>query len=144
MLKKCLLMLGMVASLSACMTAPADLDLALTRQSAQHKYVVAVRPLLDPVGINQLHSWEIKLATPGGEPVTQARIGVDGGMPQHGHGFPTRPRVTRELGEGRYLLEGMKFSMTGWWELKLAIEAAPGSDQITFNTVVALPEAGKR
>ncbi|MFM9435138.1 hypothetical protein ACFDR9_002202 [Janthinobacterium sp. CG_23.3] len=144
MLKKFFLPLGMMAALSACSTPPAGLDLALTRPSAQHKYVVTVNPLLDSVAINQLHSWQIKLATPDGAPVTQARFSVDGGMPQHGHGLPTRPRVTRELGEGRYLLEGMKFSMAGWWELKLAIDAAPGSDNITFNTVVALPEAGKR
>ena len=71
----------------------------------------------------------------------QARIAVDGGMPQHGHGLPTRPRVTRELGDGSYLLEGMKFSMTGWWEIKLAIDAAEGTDKVTFNTVVQSPVA---
>lgn len=143
-MKTLLSLLLLTASLSACMTPPTELDLALTRPSEQKKYLVAVRPLADPVPINQLHAWEIKLSTPGGEPVTQAQIGVDGGMPQHGHGFPTRPRVTRELGEGRYLLDGMKFSMTGWWELKLAIQAAPGADKITFNTVIALPSEAKR
>jgi hypothetical protein len=68
--------------------------------------------------------------------VRQARIGVDGGMPQHGHGLPTKPRVTRELGDGRYLIEGMKFSMTGWWEIKLAVQGDRGADKVTFNTVV--------
>ena len=33
----------------------------------------------------------------------------------------------------------MKFSMTGWWEVKLAIQGTPGSDQVTFNTVVSQP-----
>jgi hypothetical protein len=47
--------------------------------------------------------------------------------------------VTRELSEGTYLLEGMKFSMTGWWEVKLAIDGPLGSDKVTFNTVVAQP-----
>src|SRR4249920_3274177 len=32
----------------------------------------------------------------------------DGGMPQHGHGLPTRPVVSRELADGTYLMEGMK------------------------------------
>jgi hypothetical protein len=27
--------------------------------------------------------------------------------------------------------------MTGWWEIKLAIQAAEGSDTAVFNTVVA-------
>ena len=60
-------------------------------------------------------------------------------MPQHGHGLPTRPQVTRESIDGTYLLEGMKFSMSGWWEIKLAIQSAEGSDNVTFNTVVAEP-----
>jgi hypothetical protein len=62
-------------------------------------------------------------------------------MPQHGHGFPTHPRVTRELADGTYLLEGMKFSMTGWWEVKLDIQGPQGADRVTFNTVVASPKA---
>ena len=55
------------------------------------------------------HGGEVRLRS------AVAAITVDGGMPQHGHGFPTRPRVTRDLDDGTYLLEGMKFSMTGWW-----------------------------
>jgi hypothetical protein len=60
-------------------------------------------------------------------------------MPQHGHGLPTRPRITRELEDGTYLLEGMKFSMTGWWEVKLDIQGPQGPDRVTFNTVVGTP-----
>ena len=71
---------------------------------------------------------------PDGAPVHDARFAVDGGMPQHGHGLPTQPRVTRELADGTYLLEGMKFSMTGWWEVKLAIQGPHGADKVTFNT----------
>ena len=40
-------------------------------------------------------------------------------MPQHGHGLPTRPRVTRSLGEGIYEIEGVRFNMGGWWGIKL-------------------------
>ena len=35
----------------------------------------------------------------------------------------------------------MKFSMTGWWELKLAIDGPQGADRVTFNTVVNNPAA---
>ena len=83
-----------------------------------------------------MHSWKVKLATADGTPVRGARFTVDGGMPQHGHGLPTQPRVTRELAEGTYQLDGMKFSMTGWWEVKLAIQGPQGADQVTFNTVI--------
>ena len=68
-----------------------------------------------------------------GGPVDDATIQIDGGMPQHGHGLPTRPRVTRALGNGLYEIEGVRFNMGGWWEFKLAINAPSGSDIVTFN-----------
>jgi hypothetical protein len=68
-----------------------------------------------------------------GQAVTNAGITVDGGMPQHGHGLPTRPRVTRELGNGSYEVSGVRFNMGGWWELKLTITSPAGTDTVTFN-----------
>lgn len=133
-----------IAALAAtvgCMSAPKDLDLALSRPSVDKKYIVTLQPPAQPAAINQLHAWQVKVASPTGVPVTGARIKVDGGMPQHGHGLPTWPQVTRELPDGGYLIEGMKFSMTGWWEIKLAIDGPAGADRVTFNTVVAEPGA---
>ena len=89
--------------------------------------------------INQMHSWQLRLQDAKGAPVTGARFLVDGGMPQHGHGLPTRPRVTREIEAGTYQIDGMKFSMTGWWELTLDIDGARGSDTVTFNMMVKNP-----
>jgi hypothetical protein len=131
------LTLAAAAALAGCMSAPSDLDLSLTRATADGKLVVTLQPPATPAAINQLHSWQVRLATPAGTPIAQARIKVDGGMPQHGHGLPTRPQVTRELSDGTYLIEGMKFSMTGWWEIKLAIESPAGTDKVTFNTIVS-------
>jgi hypothetical protein len=68
-----------------------------------------------------------------GVPVDDATIQVDGGMPRHGHGLPTRPRVTRALGNGLYEIEGVRFNMGGWWEFRLVIDAASRSDVVTFN-----------
>jgi hypothetical protein len=31
----------------------------------------------------------------------------------------------------------MKFSMPGWWELKLKVDGASGVDEITFNTIIS-------
>lgn len=131
------------AAASGCMSPPQGLDLALTRPSIDSNYLVTLQPPARPVAINQLHAWQLRVATPAGKPVAQARIRVDGGMPQHGHGLPTRPQVTRELPDGAYLIEGMKFSMTGWWEIKLAIDGPAGADRVTFNTVVAEPGLGR-
>ena len=138
-----LLSLAALAATTGCMSPPNDLDLALTRPSAENKYLVTLQPPAQPAAINQLHAWQVKLSTHAGTPVTAARIRIDGGMPQHGHGLPTKPQVTRELPDGGYLIEGMKFSMTGWWEIKLAIDGPAGADRVTFNTVVAERGAGR-
>jgi len=137
------LSLAALVATTGCMSPPKDLDLALTRPSVDNNYVVTLQPPASPVAINHLHAWQVKLASPTGAPVSNARIKVDGGMPQHGHGLPTRPQVTRELADGGYLIEGMKFSMTGWWEIKLAIDGPAGADRVTFNTVVAEPGASR-
>ena len=131
------------AAMAGCMSAPSDLDVSLTRATADSRFVVTLQPPATPAAINQLHTWQVRLATPAGAPIAHARIKVDGGMPQHGHGLPTRPQVTQDLSDGTYLIEGMKFSMTGWWEIKLAIESPEGSDKVTFNTVVSERGAGR-
>jgi hypothetical protein len=126
---------------SACGTPPKDLDLSLEKNSAAGVYRVALVPPAQPPAINQMHSWKVKLATADGVPVHGAKFVVGGGMPQHGHGLPTQPRVTREMGDGTYALDGMKFSMTGWWEVKLDIQGPQGADKVTFNTVVNNPSS---
>jgi hypothetical protein len=124
------------AQLSACMTmmhAPSDPELyAPTQMSANQMYRVTMSTS-EPIKVGRLHQWNIKLTTAEGAPVDSASITVDGGMPQHGHGLPTRPIVTKHLGEGEHLVEGMKFNMGGWWVVKFAISSAQGSDIVTFN-----------
>ena len=115
---------------------PADLDTATTRMTEQGTYKVSLASNLDPVGINQIHSWTLTVETPDGQPVENAEIALDGSMPQHDHGFPTSPQVTQELGDGEYLVEGVKFNMTGWWEMRLDVTADGQSDSITFNVVL--------
>lgn len=130
------LSLAALAVTTGCMSPPKDLDLALEHPTVDNKYVVTLQPPAKPAAVNQLHTWQVKVVSLAGLPVPNASIKVDGGMPQHGHGLPTRPQVTRELPDGGYLIEGMKFSMTGWWEIKLAIDGPAGPDRVTFNTVV--------
>ncbi|MCK7471462.1 MAG: FixH family protein [Desulfomicrobium escambiense] len=58
---------------------------------------------------------------------------ADGTMPEHGHGLPTKPRMTQELGSGVYLIEGMKFNMPGWWMVTFTVIAGGQRDSATFN-----------
>ncbi len=120
---------------AAMMTPPDDLDLARSKPSEQKAYVAAIAPEKEPLHQGELHAWILTLTTPDGKPVEGAKVSIDGGMPQHGHGLPTSPQMTSYLGDGRYRIEGVKFNMGGWWELKFAISASPGDDSVTFNLV---------
>ena len=135
--------LAALAATTGCMAPPQDLDLALTRPSIDHRDFVTLQPPAKPAAIDQLHAWQVRLTSPAGVPLAQARIQVDGSMLQHGHGLPTQPQVTSELPDGGYLTEGMKFSMTGWWAIELAIDGPAGTDRVTFNTVVAESGLGR-
>lgn len=126
-------------SLAGCATPPADLDLSLLKASSGGAYQVALVPPPAAPAINQIHSWTVKVSDTTGKPVHDAVFTVGGGMPQHGHGLPTKPRVSTEVESGSYRIDGMKFSMPGWWEIKLDIRGAQGADTVTFNTLVASP-----
>jgi hypothetical protein len=118
------------------MRVPSDLDLSREKVSEAGLYMAALAPAEEPVTVGPMHAWIVTLEDEQGVPVDDAEIRIDGGMPQHGHGLPTAPAVTRELGEGRYLVEGVKFNMPGWWELDLALEGPAGADTVTFNLVL--------
>jgi len=117
--------------------APTGLDMASSRLTEAGLFWVSYTPEQDPIRINQIDSWILHIETADGAPVTTADIGVDGGMPQHGHGLPTRPAVAENLGGGDYRVEGIKFQMPGWWEVRFTITADGSSDVITFNLVLS-------
>ncbi|WP_423065364.1 FixH family protein [Devosia sp. CN2-171] len=112
---------------------PADLDLSLTRTTEQGLYVGTLEPGASPVPVGTMQSWTVVVTTADGQPLEHAELSIDGGMPQHGHGLPTEPQVTDELGGGRYRIEGMKFNMPGWWTITLEVSGAAGTDSATFN-----------
>ena len=112
---------------------PKDLDYSRTRTSEGGRYRATIHPQGDSIPQGRLHRWTLHLETATGAPVDSATMVVDGGMPQHGHGLPTKPRVTRELGNGDHLVEGMKFNMGGWWVVKFRVNATAGSDSVVFN-----------
>jgi hypothetical protein len=102
------------------------------RSSAEGRYVATLEPAR-PIRPRQMQTVRVTLRDAEGRAIDEAQISVDGGMPQHGHGLPTRPRVTRNLGDGSYEIEGVRFNMGGWWEFKLAIAGSRGADTVTFN-----------
>ena len=108
-------------------------DIQTVKASAHGLYRASVRPDITPIPVRRLQRWTLHLDTMDGRPVDTATISMDGGMPQHGHGLPTKPRITRALGNGDHLIEGVKFNMGGWWVVRFAITTAAGADTVTFN-----------
>ncbi|MDO9299815.1 MAG: FixH family protein [Anaerolineales bacterium] len=117
-------------------SAPADLDTSTERLTDNGLFRVSWSS--DPASppLNQIHTWTIHVETADGQAIDNAEITVDGGMPDMGHGLPTSPQVTQNLGNGDYLVEGMKFQMLGWWEAKFNINASEQSDNVTFNLIL--------
>ena len=126
-----------VSLLQGCMLfskPPADLDYSRTRTSESGRYRATIQPDGDSIPTGKLQRWTLHLETANGTLVDACDVTVDGGMPQHGHGLPTKPRVTRQLGHGDHLVEGMKFNMGGWWVVKFRVASATaGADSVVFN-----------
>lgn len=85
-----------------------------------------------PPQINRIHSWILHVESAEGVPVENAKIEVIGGMPEHDHGLPTRPRITQELGDGDYRLDGMRFHMRGYWEISVTIATDEGTSVVVI------------
>jgi hypothetical protein len=115
------------------MRPPRDVDYSRTRMSEGGIYRGTIRPQADPIPQGRLHSWTLHLETASGTRVDSASIAVDGGMPQHGHGLPTKPVVTRHPGNGDHIVDGMKFNMGGWWVVKFSVSSSAGADSLVFN-----------
>jgi hypothetical protein len=131
-----LLTLALTAfTLSACSTKPPAGQFGFgPRTSVSQRYTATIEAPTQPLKPRRLMKLTVSIHDLAGHPVDNATIEIDGGMPQHGHGLPTKPRVTRSLGDGRYEIEGLRFNMGGWWELRLAItSASAGTDSVTFN-----------
>ena len=110
------------------------------RTSARGLYIATLQND-QPLQPRKMYTLQVSVADHRGQAVEKAAITVEGGMPQHGHGLPTRPRVTKDLGGGVYEISGLRFNMGGWWELKLTITTPAGSDTVTFHLDVGAAAA---
>lgn len=99
---------------------------------------ITMHSQLTPIPLNQMHNWIIDIkpddSTVSIEVLPHAVISISGGMPSHNHGLATSPQITEYLGNGQYLLEGVRFHMAGEWTLQLQIEL----DQNTYTALLNL------
>lgn len=115
---------------------PEDLDLRQNKLSDGGHFQVTFVPNEGQPEVGPISIWHAEIKTVDGAPVSGANVFVDGGMPQHGHGLPTAPQSQGEVSKGVYAIDGVKFSMRGWWEFTLTIRADGLEDTVTFNRVL--------
>jgi hypothetical protein len=115
---------------------PSTLNRSLVKVTHKGSFEVRIASADQPIPLHKIHHWSVEVTDRSGHQVTGATFKVAGGMPQHGHGLPTAPIVRPTGVSGRYDLQGMKFSMTGWWELTLQVSAGGVTEQVTFNIVL--------
>ena len=113
-------------------SAAEPLDQGTTRWSRQRLFRVSYTASPSPIPLRTILSWTITITDAYERPITDARIIVLGGMPEHGHGLPTTPQV-KNLGGGGYLIEGLKFHMPGAWVVGFRIKAGTLTDSVDFD-----------
>lgn len=112
----------------------AKLDLGRDQLSRQSRFRVTVKQRPEPL-LNAPQSWVLHVALPDGTAVSGARLLVAGGMPQHGHGMSTQPQITALETPGDYRVDGLQFSMPGWWEVKVHVSNERSEDFVSFNLI---------
>ncbi len=122
-----------IITFALCNSAFSETDLASSKASENGHFQVSYISKLKPIEINNLHVWKIFIKDKDGKDVSNAEVSAIGGMPEHNHGLPTQPQITKNFGDGCYLLEGMKFHMLGWWTVTISITNENISDTVTFN-----------
>jgi len=80
---------------------------------------------------NRPATLDVEVVDSEGQPVVGAQVVARGGMPGHGHGMVREP-LSRELGEGRYLVEGFLLHMSGHWELKFDVLRDGVAESVAF------------
>ena len=109
------------------------IDLSRTQPSREQRYRLTVTERPDTLRLQEFQSWVLHIEDAGHRPVTGAALTVSGGMPQHGHGLPSRPRVQEQPTAGDYRVDGLQFSMPGWWEVKVYVSKDRRDDFAVFN-----------
>ena len=117
-------------------SAPADVDTSTVRMSAKKLFKVSYVSETVPIPVGRIIAWKLNVHTADGRPVKDAVISINGDMPEHGHGLPTQPEVVKGTKDGDYIVQGLKFSMPGWWVITFTVKRQDLDDTVTFNLVV--------
>ena len=131
----CHILLGVAVSATSTAEAESNSRSAATENGI---YTVTIQPSDSEIPIAKRHAWKISIQDRTGGAIQPTQLAFYGGMPAHGHGLPSAPRVTRELAPGIYLVEGVLFNMHGNWEIVVGVVGPAGADKAIFKTISTL------
>jgi len=112
---------------------PKDLDYSTMKMTANENFTVMYKSVGGHIRINKIHSWELTIKDAAGKPINDAMVTIVGDMPEHGHGLPTQPEIKNAGVAGLYRVDGMKFTMPGWWIITVSVMANGVHDNVSFN-----------
>lgn len=133
-MRRLIVVIVLLASLTGAAAGSTSVTVNVT---SKQKLFTAVVTHPDPLPVEQLHVWTVRLFDRKHHAVTRARIKVTGDMPAHGHGLPTAP-VAVSRGRGVYQLQGVMFQMPGLWYVQLRVRAGNRLD--TIRVKFTIPE----
>lgn len=108
---------------------------ASTMMTAAKLFTVSYTTEPAAIPLNAFHAWTLTVLDAEGKGVADAEIVVSGEMPLHGHGLQAAPLV-KNLGQGHYLVQGVKFFMPGEWVMEFTIKAGGKEDTVTFTVEI--------
>lgn len=112
---------------------PDDLSTAQSAESAHFRVRYEADTPDGKPPFNRMHSWTVTVEPkePSDRPL---KLAFAGEMPQHLHGLPTSIELSR-VAPGRFVVDGLKFHMVGWWRFKLKVTDGARTEDVTLNLV---------
>lgn len=80
-------------------------------------------------------AWTVHVRTASGAVVDSASIALEGWMPDDSSVRPVRAPEVEARGGGDYRVTKMELERAGWWNVKVRIATARGTDSLAFNFI---------
>ena len=98
-------------------------------------YRASLLPAAGTLAVGREIGAVLEVATADGRAVEGAALAFESRLPDLDRAAASQPRVVRELGGGRYSVQGLRFEQPGLWNVKLAVTAPSGTDSLAFNVL---------
>ncbi len=102
-----------------------------TTLSGLHR--VELTPANTKVPLIEIHHWFVRIFDQSDKEIRPQRLQISGGMPAHGHGFPTLPAVQTYTKTHGYRISNVSFNMAGEWKFVVAFNYEGVNDKAEFD-----------